>query len=101
MECMLRVFPSPSLRRFDWPLQILISGVWQEQLVACTESILAFSDPHREKLVEVIPLCEIIGIQCMGGLHTADLDDDSGRIQLEITIIDRQYDRFVSNSLAH
>ena len=49
--------------------------------------------------MEVIPLSEIVGVQEMGGLGDADLDDDAGRIQMEITLSDHQWFCF-SNSFS-
>ncbi len=80
---------------------ILASRTWQERHVVCTESVLAFSHTDREKLLDVIPLSEIIGIQDMGGLGTAELDDDAGRIKLEISLTDRYSDTFFSKFVAH
>jgi hypothetical protein len=72
----------------SWLNFVLLLSAWQDRRVACTDSVLAFSHPEKEKLLEVIPLSEIVGVQEMGGLEEADLDDDAGRIQLEITLSD-------------
>jgi hypothetical protein len=61
---------------------------------------MAFSHPEKEKLLEVIPLSEIVGIQDMAGLGTADLDDDTGRMQLEITLSDIHCSCFFTNCFA-
>ncbi len=51
---------------------------------------------NAEKLLDVIPLAEILCIQDMGGLATADADEDAGRILLDIEITDRSLDSFFS-----
>ena len=76
-------------------------STWQERKVACTESVLAFSHIEREKLLDVVPLNEIIGIQDMGGIGNADLDDDAGRIKLELILTDRSSDNFFSKFITH
>ena len=65
--------------------------MWQERRVVCTESVLAFSHVSEEKVLDAIPLVEILGVQDMGGLGTADLDDEAGRILLEICVTEENF----------
>ena len=73
---------------------------WKQRRVVCTDAVLAIAHVHEEKLLDAIPLVEIMGIQDMGGLGAADLDEDAGRILLEITVADRLVDNFFSKLLA-
>ena len=72
------------------------SRSWQQRRVACTDNVLAIAHVNGEKLLDAIPLIEILGVQEMGGLGTADLDDGAGRILLDITLTDRFSDNFFS-----
>ncbi len=51
-----------------------------------TNSVLAFAHVDAEKMLDVIPLEEIISIQDCDGVGSADADDDAGRVLLEIEL---------------
>lgn len=51
-----------------------------------TDSVLAFAHSNAEKLLDVIPLEEIISIQDCDGVGSADTDEDSGRVLLKIAL---------------
>ena len=51
-----------------------------------TEKILAFAKVDTDKMMDVIPLNEIISVQDCDGVSTADAETDAGRIYLEIDI---------------
>ena len=51
-----------------------------------TDSVLAFAHTDEEKMLDVIPLEEIISIQDCDGVGSADTDEDSGRVMLEIAL---------------
>ena len=62
--------------------------------------MLAFSHIGEEKLLDAIPLVEILGVQEMGGLGSADLDEDAGRILLEIAVSDTYWENLFTKILA-
>ena len=51
-----------------------------------TERAIALSHAEGEKLLDVIPLNEIISIQDCDGIGAADADEGAGRIMLEISL---------------
>ncbi len=51
-----------------------------------TEWVICLAHPNGDKLLDVIPLEEIISIQDCDGIGSADADDGAGRILLEITL---------------
>ena len=51
-----------------------------------TDKVLALSRIGTEKMMDVIPLNEIISVQDCDGVSTADAENDAGRIFLEIDI---------------
>ncbi len=51
-----------------------------------TEWVVGLAHPNGEKLLDVIPLHEIISIQDCDGIGSADADDGAGRVLLEITL---------------
>ncbi len=59
---------------------------WKDRRVVYTEKIIGLSHPNGEKLLDVIPLSEIISIQDCDGIGAADADDGAGRVLLEITL---------------
>ena len=73
---------------------------WKQRRVVCTDSVLAIAHVQEQKLLDTIPLVEIHSIQDMGGLATADLDENAGRILLEITVTDRHIDSFFARNFS-
>ena len=61
-----------------------------------TEAVLAIAHVNEEKLLDVIPLADVMSIQDMGGIATADAEDGAGRILLDITMTERPQDNFFS-----
>ena len=61
-----------------------------------TEAVLAIAHVNEEKLLDVIPLADVMSIQDMGGIATADAEDGAGRILLDIAVTDRSLDNFFS-----
>ena len=59
---------------------------WKTRRVAYSERVLALAHVGCEKLLDVIPLSEIISIQDCDGVGSADADDGAGRVMLEITL---------------
>ena len=53
-----------------------------------TEFVVALAHPGKDKLLDVIPLHEIMNVQSVDGVSVADLYPDAGRILLEITVTD-------------
>ncbi len=51
-----------------------------------TEWVIGLAHQDGEKLLDVIPLNEIISIQDCDGIGSADADDGAGRVLLEITL---------------
>ena len=51
-----------------------------------TERVIALAHDGGEKILDVIPLNEIISIQDCDGIGSADADDGAGRIMLEISL---------------
>ena len=51
-----------------------------------TNWVVGLAHPNGEKLLDVIPLDEIISIQDCDGIGSADADDGAGRVLLEITL---------------
>ncbi len=51
-----------------------------------TERVIGLAHAEGEKLLDVIPLNEIISIQDCDGIGSADADDGAGRVMLEITL---------------
>ena len=47
---------------------------------------MAFAHIGAEKMLDVIPLEEIISIQDCDGVGSADADEDAGRVLLEIEL---------------
>jgi hypothetical protein len=54
--------------------------------VVYSERVLALAHVGAEKMLDVIPLSEIISIQDCDGVGSADADDGAGRVMLEITL---------------
>jgi hypothetical protein len=59
---------------------------WKDRRVVYTNKIIAFAKANTEKMMDVIPLHEIISVQDCDGVSTADAENDAGRIFLEIDI---------------
>ncbi len=51
-----------------------------------TERVITLAHAGEEKMLDVIPLHEIISIQDCDGIGSADADDGAGRILLEISL---------------
>ncbi len=69
--------------------------------MVCSDTVLAFAHTGEEKILDSIPLVEITGIQDMGGLGAADLDERAGRILLEISITENISDSFFNKIFAN
>jgi hypothetical protein len=65
---------------------ILLSRKWKDRRVVYTEKIIGLAHANGEKLLDVIPLNEIISIQDCDGIGAADADDGAGRVLLEIVL---------------
>ncbi len=63
-----------------------VSRKWKERRVVYTDWVIGLAHPDGEKLLDVIPLEEIISIQDCDGIGSADADDGAGRVLLEITL---------------
>jgi hypothetical protein len=51
-----------------------------------TNSVVAFAHVGAEKMLDVIPLDEIIHIQDCDGIDVVETDEDAGRVLLEIEL---------------
>jgi hypothetical protein len=51
-----------------------------------TDSIVAFAHVDAEKMLDVIPLDEIVHIQDCDGVNEVETDDKAGRVLLEIEL---------------
>jgi hypothetical protein len=63
-----------------------LSRKWKDRRVVYTEWVIGLAHSDREKLLDVIPLNEIVSIQDCDGIGSADADDGAGRVLLEITL---------------
>ena len=63
-----------------------LSRKWKDRRVVYTERVIVLAHADGEKLLDVIPLNEIISIQDCDGIGSADADDGAGRIMLEISL---------------
>ena len=68
---------------FDHPC---LGRNWKTRRVVYSERVLALAHVGAEKMLDVIPLSEIINIQDCDGVGSADADEDAGRVMLEITL---------------
>jgi hypothetical protein len=64
----------------------LLVRKWKDRRVVYTEWVIGLTHMDGEKLLDVIPLNEIISIQDCDGIGSADADDGAGRVLLEITL---------------
>ncbi len=64
-----------------------------------SERVLALAHVGAEKMLDVIPLNEIISIQDCDGVGSADADDGAGRVMLEITLTVRGFHVLISENL--
>ena len=69
--------------------------------MVCSDTVLAFAHTGEEKILDSIPLVEIMGVQDMGGLGAADLDERAGRILLEIHVTEIISDTFFKKFFAN
>ena len=51
-----------------------------------TQSVVAFAHVGAEKLLDVIPLDEIVHIQDCDGIDVVETDESAGRVLLEIEL---------------
>ena len=56
-----------------------------------TDRVIALAHVGRDKMIDVIPLDEIVNIQDCDGIGTAEADENVGRILLEISITVRPH----------
>jgi hypothetical protein len=49
-----------------------------------TDSVVAFAHSGAEKMLDVIPLSEIVNIHDCDGIDVAETDESAGRVLLEI-----------------
>jgi hypothetical protein len=49
-----------------------------------TDSVIAFAHVGAEKMLDVVPMNDIINIQDCDGVNEAETDDKAGRVLLEI-----------------
>jgi hypothetical protein len=75
-----------------------MSRKWKERRVVYTEWVIGLAHADGEKLLDVIPLNEIISIQDCDGIGSADADDGAGRVLLEITLTVPLFQFSVTNS---
>jgi hypothetical protein len=59
---------------------------WKTRRVVYSERVLSLAHVGAEKMLDVIPLSEIINIQDCDGVGSADADEGAGRVMLEITL---------------
>ncbi len=52
--------------------------------MAFTDSVVAFAHVGAEKMLDVVPMNDIINIQDCDGVNEAETDEKAGRVLLEI-----------------
>jgi hypothetical protein len=79
------LFLSRSACAIRYPIHAL-NRKWKDRRVVYTEKVLGLAHANGEKLLDVIPLTDIVSIQDCDGIGAADADDGAGRVLLEITL---------------
>ncbi len=59
---------------------------WKERRMVFTDSVVAFAHTGAEKMLDVIPLEEIVHIQDCDGIDVVETDESAGRVLLEIEL---------------